>query len=107
MALMKSGFKAENQDLIHGDFTEVNVTYWGVQREEKKEKENKNKKKKNAIYGTLKLLCIFLWKDSRRHENSIPLTVFSPVYSLLTHVQPIQNTNSSMQPAYSSDGPSK
>lgn len=44
MALMKSGFKAENQDLIHGDFTEVNVTYWGVQREEKKEKENKNKK---------------------------------------------------------------
>lgn len=51
MALMKSGFKAENQDLIHGDFTEVNLTYWGVQREEKKEKENKNKKQqqKNAI----------------------------------------------------------
>ena len=45
MALMKSGFKAENQNLIHGDFTEVNVTYWGVQREEKKEKENNNNKK--------------------------------------------------------------
>lgn len=50
MALMKSGFKAENQDLIHGDFTEVNVTYWGVQREEKKEKENKNKKKKKMPF---------------------------------------------------------
>lgn len=44
MILRKSGFKVENQNLIHGDFTEVNITCWGVHSDEKKEKENKNNK---------------------------------------------------------------
>ena len=94
--MMKPCFKVKNQNLVHGDFTEVNVTYWGVHSEEKKVKENNNNK--NAIYGNFKLLCIFFWKDSRHHENFIPLRACSSASSLLTHVQLIQNTSSSMEP---------
>ena len=54
---MKPCFKVKNQNLVHGDFTEANVTYWGVHSEEKKVKENNNNK--NAIHGNFKLLCIF------------------------------------------------
>ena len=67
---MKPCFKVKNQNLVHGNFTEVNVTYWGVHSEEKKVKENNNNK--NAIYGNFKLLCIFLWKDSGHHEKFMP-----------------------------------
>lgn len=93
---MKPCFKVKNQNLIHGDFTKVNVTYWGVHSKEKKVKENNNNKKCHFM-ETSSYSASFFGKTA--DTMKISLRAFSSASSL-THVQPIQNTSSSMEPEW-------